>query len=189
MSGELVATVVAGAFVLYLAVALTVRSRAIRGRGASRVTVGGAPALLPYFVWVPYVVVALRPGPELAVADGVRWLGLAVAVAGVAFAIWAALTLGRHFDIEIEAHAGHEVVRTGPYAIVRHPIYAGLGLHFIGACLATGNLLLIAGTLAVSFPAFYTRAAAEESLLRRELGAAYEAYRRAVPMLVPRPRR
>lgn len=188
MSGELVAAVVTGAFILYLTVALTVRFRALRRRGASRVRVGGAPALLPYFVWVPYVVVALRPGPELAVLDGVRWLGLSLAVAGVAFAMWAALTLGRHFDLEIETHAGHEVVRAGPYAMVRHPIYAGLGLHFIGACLATGNLLLVAGTLAVSFPAFYARAAAEEALLRRELGAAYDVYRREVPMLVPWPR-
>ena len=63
------------------------------------------------------------------------------------------------------------------------PIYTGLALHFIGACLATGNLLLIAGTLGASFPAFYLRAAAEERLLRGRLGLAYDAYARRVPML------
>jgi protein-S-isoprenylcysteine O-methyltransferase Ste14 len=82
-------------------------------------------------------------------------------------------------------HGGHEVVRRGPYSLVRHPIYTGLAVHFIGACLATGNLILVAGTLLVSFPALYQRAAAEETLLRRELGDAYESYAREVPMLVP----
>ncbi|MGH2499808.1 MAG: methyltransferase family protein, partial [Candidatus Limnocylindria bacterium] len=138
--------------------------------------------------WVPYVVVALRPGPELAVPDAVRWAGLALAVAGCAFAAWAAGTLGEHFDVEIEVHERHAVVRSGPYAIVRHPVYSGLALHFVGACLATGNLALALGTLLVSFPALWLRAATEERLLRRELGAAYDAYAREVPMLVPFPR-
>lgn len=106
-------------------------------------------------------------------------------MAGVAAAIWAAGTLGRHFDVEVQVHRGHEVVRSGPYGIVRHPIYTGLAVHYLGACLATGNLVLIAGTLAVTIPALYVRARAEEELLRSELGEAYDRYAREVPMLVP----
>lgn len=90
--------------------------------------------------------------------------------------------------MDVEVHGGHELVRSGPYRIVRHPIYSALGLHYLGAILATGNLLLAAGTLLVTFPAFYLRASVEERLLRRELGAAYERYAREVPMLVPFPR-
>jgi len=60
-----------------------------------------------------------------------------------------------------------------------------LAVHFVGACLATGNLLLIAGTLLGTFPALYLRASAEERLLRETLGPAYDAYARRVPMLVP----
>lgn len=185
MSGELVAAVTIASFLAYVAVAVTTRRRSIRARGPSVRRAGGLASALPYFVPVPYLVIALRPGPEIAVAEPLRWLGLAIVVAGVAFAGWAALTLGRHFDMDVELHAGHEVVRRGPYAIVRHPVYSGLLLHFAGACFATGNLGLIAGTLLVSAPAFYLRARREEALLRSELGAAYDEYAREVPMLVP----
>lgn len=185
MSAALVAAVAAASIVGYLAIALAVRRRSIRARGPSLRREGGAAALLPYFVPVPYLVIALRPGPELAVAEPLRWAGLGLVVAGTAFSAWAAITLGRHFDIEVEFHAGHEVVRRGPYAIVRHPVYSGLALHLLGACLATGNLLLLAGTLFVAIPAFSHRASVEERLLRRELGPAYDEYARTVGMLVP----
>ena len=188
MSAGVVAAVVIGSFVGYAVVAYATLARARARRGRSIARTGGFVANVPYFVWVPYVVVALRPGPELAIPEPLRWLGLALAVAGCAFAAWAARTLGEHFDVELEVHERHEVVRRGPYAIVRHPVYSGLALHFAGACLATGNLILIAGTALVSFPAFYLRARAEERLLRAELSDAYDAYAREVPMLVPLPR-
>jgi protein-S-isoprenylcysteine O-methyltransferase Ste14 len=187
MSDALVAGVVIASFVAYAVVAYATLSRARARRGRSLARAGGFAANAPYFVWVPYVVVALRPGPELPVPETLRWLGLALAVAGCTFAIWAARTLGEHFDVELEVHERHEVVRRGPYALVRHPVYSGLALHFVGACLATGNLILIAGTALVSFPAFYVRAAAEERLLRGQLGDAYDSYAREVPMLLPRP--
>lgn len=170
----------------YGVAAYAIRARARRARPAVVAEARGLAAYSPYFIWVPYAVIALRPGPEISLPDVPRWLGVVLIVAGPLFMIWSAATLGRHFDVEILVHGAHEVVRTGPYAVVRHPIYAGMALHFVGAMLATGNLLFIAGTLFVSFPALYQRAAAEERLLRAELGAAYAAYARDVPMLVPR---
>ena len=161
--------------------------RAVSRRGATVRTAGGLAALAPYFLWVPYVVLALRPGPELAVAEVVAWVGLALSVLGVAFSLWAVATLGRHYDLVLEVHEDHELIRGGPYALVRHPVYTGLALHFAGLCLATGNVLLILGTLLVSYPAFYLRATAEETLLRERFGAEYEKYAREVPMLVPLP--
>jgi protein-S-isoprenylcysteine O-methyltransferase Ste14 len=162
--------------------------RALARRGATLRTAGGLASLVPYFFWVPYLVIALRPGPELDVPEALRWLGVVLSVLGVAVSLWSIVTLGRHYDLVLEVHQDHELVRRGPYALVRHPVYTGLGLHFAGACLATGNLLLIAGTLLVSYPAFYARARAEERLLRDQFGADYEAYARKVPMLLPRPR-
>ncbi|MFN2520617.1 MAG: isoprenylcysteine carboxylmethyltransferase family protein [Candidatus Limnocylindria bacterium] len=188
MSGQLVALAFAASFAAYIALALRIRRAAVSG---GRRSVGRGHRLsqaLPYFVWVPYVIVALRPGPELPLSDPVRWFGLGLVLGGVAIAMWAALTLGRHFDHEVEVHEGHEVVRRGPYAIVRHPVYSGLALHNFGAFLATGNLLFLAGTLAVSLPAFYIRAKEEERLLRAKLGASYDDYAREVPMLIPGPR-
>ncbi|MBI2324701.1 MAG: isoprenylcysteine carboxylmethyltransferase family protein [Chloroflexi bacterium] len=172
----------------YAVAAYLILARARRERPATVAQMGGLAAYSPYFVWVPYVVMALRPGPEVGVPDALRWIGLVLIVAGPLLQIWAAATLGRHFDVEILVHGAHEVVRSGPYGLVRHPIYTGIALHFIGAMLATGNLLFIAGTLVVSFPALYQRASAEETLLRQTLGEEYERYARDVPMLVPRVR-
>ena len=161
--------------------------RALGRRGATVRTAGGVAALVPYFFWVPYLVIALRPGPEAQVPEALAWVGIALSVLGVAFSLWAIVTLGRHYDLVLEVHQDHELVRRGPYALVRHPVYTGLALHFAGVCLATGNLLLISGTLLVSFPAFYLRARAEEALLRERFGAEYEKYAEEVPMLVPLP--
>ena len=184
MSGELVAWISALSFVVYGVFATRLRARVLPGRRT--VATGGALAqYLPYFIWVPYVVIAVRPGPELPFPDAVRWAGLALVVAGIGFSIWSARTLGRHFDMEVEVHEGHEVVDQGPFAIVRHPVYFGLAVHLIGASLATGNGILILGTLFGAFPALYIRASAEELLLRESLGAAYDAYARRVPMLFP----
>ena len=161
--------------------------RALTRRGATLRTTGGLASLVPYFFWVPYIVIGLRPGPELDLPEAFRWLGVALTAGGVAFSLWSIVTLGRHYDLVLEVHQDHELVRRGPYALVRHPVYTGLGLHFAGACLATGNLVLIAGTLLVSYPAFYLRARAEERLLRDRFGVEYEKYAREVPMLVPLP--
>lgn len=159
--------------------------RAVSRRGATIRTAGGPAALAPYFFWMPYLVIALRPGPELEVPEPLDWVGIVLSAFGVAFSLWAIVTLGRHYDLVLEVHQDHELVRGGPYALVRHPVYTGLALHFAGLCLATGNALLIAGTLLVTFPAFYLRARAEETLLRERFGAEYEKYAREVPMLVP----
>jgi protein-S-isoprenylcysteine O-methyltransferase Ste14 len=160
--------------------------RAIARRGSTVRTAGGLASVVPYFFWVPYVVIALRPGPELKIPEPLRWVGVALSALGVAFSLWAMVALGRHYDLVLEVHEDHELVSAGPYSLVRHPVYTGLALHFAGACVATGNLLLIAGTLLVSFPSFYLRARAEERLLRDRFGAEYDVYAREVPMLVPR---
>jgi protein-S-isoprenylcysteine O-methyltransferase Ste14 len=176
-----------GGGLVFILSAQVAQRRAIPRRGATLRTAGGLAALVPYFFWVPYVVIWLRPGPEVAIAEALQWLGLVLSLLGIAFSLWAMVTLGRHYDLVLEVHQDHELVRGGPYKVVRHPVYTGLGLHFAGACVATGNLLLIAGTLLVSYPAFYLRARAEERLLREQFGAQYEKYAREVPMLVPLP--
>lgn len=183
--GDSVSAIIIASFAAFMAVAQVSRARAIARRGPSLRRAGGIADLATYFFWLPYLVVWLRPGPTLVLHEALGWLGLALAVGGVVFAVSAVATLGRHYDLKLELHAGHEVVRRGPYGVVRHPIYTGLAIHSLGACLATGNLLFIVGTLAITFPIFVARALAEERLLREEFGAEYERYAREVPMLVP----
>ena len=181
----LVVALITAAGASFIVFAQLARRRAVATRGASLRASTGLTQLVPYFFWGPYAVLALHLGPAVALPAAVVALGCAMAVLGVALAIWAIVTLGRHYDLVLEIHAGHELVRTGPFARVRHPVYTGLGLHFLGACLATGNLLLAAGTIGVTFPALVARARAEERLLRERFGTAYEAYAREVPMLIP----
>ncbi len=130
------------------------------------------------------------PGRLWDVGDPVGWALLGLAAAGLALCWWARLHLGRLWSGSVSRKAGHRIVDTGPYALVRHPIYTGL----IVAAFATGALRgavppLSAGV--VLTVGFFIKARQEERFLGRELGEAdYEAYRRRVPMLVPRiPRR
>jgi protein-S-isoprenylcysteine O-methyltransferase Ste14 len=176
-------TVLAG--MTFFVFAQLARWRALTRRGANVRTSGGLAQLIAYFLWVPYVVVIVRPGPELAIPDPLRALGLGLVVGGVAFSLWAVATLGRHYDLVIEIHSDHQLVRGGPYRWARHPVYTGLIVHFLGACLATGNLLLVAGTLLVTIPAFLLRARTEEALLRERFGAEYDRYAKQVGMLAP----
>src|SRR5436309_14236583 len=98
MNAQLVAFFVIVSGAVFIVVAQISRARAVGTRGASvRVAARGPAQLVPYFFWVPYVVVALRPGPELEVPDVLRAVGCAAAVGGVAFALWAVRTLGRHY--------------------------------------------------------------------------------------------
>ncbi|HUQ40892.1 MAG TPA: isoprenylcysteine carboxylmethyltransferase family protein [Candidatus Limnocylindrales bacterium] len=161
------------------------RRSAVATRGGSLRVSGGLPQLVPFLFWVPYAVVALHLGPEIRVDERLQAAGIVLSLGGVVFSLWSIVTLGRHYDLVLEIHAGHELVRSGPFALVRHPVYTGLGLHFLGGCLATGNLLLLAGTTLLTFPAFYARARAEERLLREQFPGQYDRYMREVPMLLP----
>jgi protein-S-isoprenylcysteine O-methyltransferase Ste14 len=185
VSPSLITFVSVAAIVTFMVVAQLSRARGVARRGETLARSRGVAHYVAYFFFVPYVVIAARPGPEVDLAEPVRWVGLALVVLGIAFAVWAIVALGRHYDLELEIHRDHELVRNGPYRLVRHPVYSGLALHFAGACLATGDLVLIAGTLLVTFPALYLRAKTEERLLRERFGASYDAYAREVGMLVP----
>jgi protein-S-isoprenylcysteine O-methyltransferase Ste14 len=185
ISDGVISFIVIAGGVVFIAFAQLARRRAVAERGASLRTSTGLPQIVPYFFWVPYVVVGLGLGPKIDLEPPLRLGGAALSVVGIACSLWAIVTLGRHYDLVLEVHAGHQLVRAGPFVWVRHPVYTGLALHFLGACLATGNALLLIGTLLITLPAFYARARAEETLLRAQFGSEYDRYMDEVPMLVP----
>ena len=79
--------------------------------------------------------------------------------------------------------AGHRIVDTGPYGIVRHPIYTGIILAAVALAIIKGTVVAITGALLTAL-GFWVKARLEEGFLREQLGAeAYDAYRRRVPML------
>ncbi|MBI1180119.1 MAG: DUF1295 domain-containing protein [Alphaproteobacteria bacterium] len=113
------------------------------------------------------------------------WSMLAVTVAGFAVAWWARLHLGRYWSATVGRKAAHKVVDTGPYRLVRHPIYTGIILSFAALAAERGSAAALLGLVLLVF-SFWLKARLEERFLRRELGAeAYDAYRRRTPMLVP----
>ena len=94
-------------------------------------------------------------------AQPVRDVGAVICVAGVAVAVWARLILGRSWGMPMSTHSEPTLIRTGPYAYVRHPIYSGILLAMIGSALATGLGWLIA--LAVTIVYFVYALRVEES--------------------------
>ena len=106
-------------------------------------------------------------------------------LAGVLFAWWARLHLGRLWSGAITRKERHRVIDTGPYALVRHPIYTGLILAIFATAAAQATVTGCLGAMLVAF-GLWIKARVEERFLTAELGAeAYETFRRRVPMLVP----
>jgi len=114
----------------------------------------------------------------------IAWAGAVLTAAGHAFASWARVVLGTNWSGQVTVKEGHELIRTGPYALARHPIYTGLVLALLGTALAIGELRgLIALVLATG--SFIYKMGIEERAMRRTFGSTYDAYARAVKALVP----
>jgi protein-S-isoprenylcysteine O-methyltransferase Ste14 len=106
-------------------------------------------------------------------------------LAGLLFTWWARLHLGRLWSGSITRKEGHRVIDTGPYGLVRHPIYTGLIFALFATAIAQAAISGLAGAALIAF-GLWVKARIEERFLTAELGAdAYGAYRRRVPMLIP----
>ena len=117
------------------------------------------------------------------------WAMAAVVLGGLLFTWWARLHLGRLWSASVTRKADHHVVDTGPYRIVRHPIYTGIIIASVATAAMRGTALawLGAGVMTIGW---VIKARLEEAFLREQLGAeAYGEYARRVPMLVPLPGR
>jgi protein-S-isoprenylcysteine O-methyltransferase Ste14 len=108
-----------------------------------------------------------------------------LALAGLLFTWWARVHLGRLWSGSITRKEGHHVVDTGPYGLVRHPIYTGVIFALFATAAAQATVTALAGAALITF-GFWLKARIEERFLTNELGAdTYGAYCRRVPMLVP----
>lgn len=126
------------------------------------------------------------PGPALWTLSGwVSWGLTGLTVAAMGFCWWARLHLGALWSFRTTAKEGHHVVDTGPYALVRHPIYAGLLAGTCATAMMLGHLSNLLGVIVLA-AAFWLKAAVEETFLSETLGAdAYAAYARRVRRLIP----
>jgi protein-S-isoprenylcysteine O-methyltransferase Ste14 len=115
----------------------------------------------------------------------ISWAMVAFTALGFLFAWWARVHLGRLWSGSITRKEGHHVVDSGPYAIVRHPIYTGILLSAVASAIVIAQVHAYLGA-ALLIVGYWLKARLEERWLREELGPQeYDAYRRRVPMLVP----
>jgi protein-S-isoprenylcysteine O-methyltransferase Ste14 len=112
-----------------------------------------------------------------------QWVGVGLCLAGIGFAVWARVYIGRNWGMPMSLREGHELVTAGPYAYVRHPIYSGLMLAMIGSALTEGLLWLL--LFALYFAYFLFSARSEEKTMLAQFPDAYPAYRRRTKMLIP----
>lgn len=116
---------------------------------------------------------------------GVALAGAILALTGALFAAWAKARLGTLFSPQLGVQQDHQLVTTGPYAVVRHPMYLGLIDFIIGTALFINDLaLLIAGMLFIVY--FTAQLRVEERLFERHFGDAWHSYRQRTPALFPR---
>jgi protein-S-isoprenylcysteine O-methyltransferase Ste14 len=111
-------------------------------------------------------------------------LGVALTFIGLAFSVWARFTLADNWSSDVQVKRGHELIVEGPYRWVRHPIYTGLILAFVGTALAVGEWRAVLG-VAFAALAFWRKLSIEEKAMRGEFGEAYVRYAERVPALIP----
>ena len=112
------------------------------------------------------------------------WIGTAIVAAGLAFAIWARVFLGRNWSGTVTLKEQHELIRGGPYRWVRHPIYTGLLFAFLGSAVALGQWRGLLAVLIV-FVALWRKLRMEERWLTEMFGEQYARFRQEVAALVP----
>jgi protein-S-isoprenylcysteine O-methyltransferase Ste14 len=110
--------------------------------------------------------------------------GAAICVCGLAFTIWARKTLAGNWSSDVTFKSNHELIRTGPYRFVRHPIYTGLLVMFLGTALHIGQVRCFFGLLLVTI-GFWIKLSQEERLMLRHFPEVYPGYRREVKALIP----
>ncbi len=112
------------------------------------------------------------------------WIGAVVTVAGLLFAIWAREHLGGNWSSSVTIKQGHELITSGPYALVRHPIYTGILIGFLGTAIALSQVRGFLGLVLV-FLAFWGKLRIEEKWMRSQFGETYDSYAHQTAALVP----
>lgn len=110
-------------------------------------------------------------------------IGVVLCSAGIAFAIWARRHLGRNWSSTPSIKEGHELVTSGPYRFVRHPIYTGMLLAILGSALAAGPVWLLVFLIAAAV--FITRIKTEETYMMQLFPDQYPAYKMGTKALIP----
>jgi protein-S-isoprenylcysteine O-methyltransferase Ste14 len=119
---------------------------------------------------------------------GTEWtfsIGTALVWLGIAFAIWARYHIAQFWSASIALRQGHQLIRTGPYAHIRHPIYTGILTAALGTALAVGRYRVLVAFVAM-LAGFIWKSTREEKLLASQFGPAFDEHRRHTGFFLPR---
>jgi len=105
--------------------------------------------------------------------------GIVFTIAGLGFSAWARLHLGKYWSGMVMVKVGHRIIKTGPYRIVRNPMYTGLFIAYVGAAIAIGELLAFI-SLIIGIAFVWIKIKAEEEILSEKFGEEYLQYKRDV---------
>jgi protein-S-isoprenylcysteine O-methyltransferase len=105
--------------------------------------------------------------------------GIVLTIAGLGFSAWARIHLGRYWSSMVMVRIGHRIIKTGPYRIVRNPMYTGLLIAFVGAAIAIGELVAFVA-LGIGIASIWVKIKAEEEILLEKFGEEYLQYKRDV---------
>ena len=113
------------------------------------------------------------------------WIGIAIAIFGIALRFWANKTLGEFYTRTLRLREKQSIVQHGPYAMLRHPGYAGVILMWFGAAWATSNWIAVIIAGATMFTVYHYRIQAEEAMLLTAGSKEYGEYRARTWKLIP----
>ena len=114
----------------------------------------------------------------------VAWLGAGVALVGLVLAMWSRLALGQYWSPVVAVKEHHRLIQSGPYRMVRHPLYTGLLLAAAGTAITLNRWQGVIGVL-VLLAVFLRRARKEDAVMQAEFGEEFSAYRRRAGQIVP----
>jgi protein-S-isoprenylcysteine O-methyltransferase Ste14 len=120
----------------------------------------------------------------LPAGNGTFFVGAAVTALGLLFSVWGRIHLGRNWSQAVTVKENHELIVTGPYSLVRHPIYTGLLTGFLGTAIAIAEVRGVVA-FAIILIALSGKQRLEERWMRMEFGESYDQYSRRVAALVP----
>lgn len=114
-----------------------------------------------------------------------EWFGVLLTAAGIGVAFWARWHLGANWSGVVTLKEGHELIRTGPYRSIRHPIYTGILLALFGTAFTFGEVRAPLAVV-VAWLSFYVKARREESFLSQEFGPGFAEHKEHTGMFLPR---
>jgi protein-S-isoprenylcysteine O-methyltransferase Ste14 len=137
-----------------------------------------------FSVYIPYFGVGILGYRVIPESNAWGILGVLISITGVSFAIWARRTLGTNWSAKVTLKKEHELVKSGPYSIVRHPIYTGFELATLGPVLIVGQLKGFIALLII-FCAHVYKIGMEEKLMNQQFPGKYADYSKRVKRLLP----